>query len=477
MRRRDSLDALAGLLALVGDAIGVYAGFALATWIRFDSGWVPPLAPGVDPPRGPYYRGALVATAAFLLIFRALGLYRRPQLGRFEEKIPRLFRAVALGIFATMALTFLIRTEAPGTGAPFSFSRATVLISFFTILLTVGLERYLLFRYEWHLYRHRQHFSRCWILGTDAVAARLAQALRREPRLGARVAGFLRVGDESPDPGVPADQIRGTWEDLPALVERGEVDQVALTRGDIGSTRIMELMALCERNLVGFQMVPDLFRVLTSRVDVQTVGGIPLLGMSRWPLDYFWNRFIKRLEDIVGATIGLLLSAPVIAVAAILIKRSSPGPVFYRQERCGEDGRVFQLIKLRTMRVDAEAETGPVWAVENDPRRTPVGAFLRRHNLDELPQFWNVLKGDMSLVGPRPERPHFVEIFKDDVRRYMWRHAAKPGMTGWAQVNGLRGNTDIRERIAYDLFYLENWSLALDFKILAMTFFARRNAY
>jgi len=470
MRRRDNLDALAGLLAIVGDAVGVYAGFALAIWIRFDSGWIPPQAPGANPPRGPYYLGALAATGAFLLIFRALGLYRRPQLGRFEEKIPRLVRAVALGIVATMTLPFVIRTE-------FSFSRATVLVSFFTILLTVAIERYLLFRYEWHLYRHRQAFSRLWILGTDAVAARLAQALRREPRLGARVEGFLRIGGETPDPAVPADQVRGGLDDLAGWIERGAVDQVALTRGDLGAARIMDLMALCERNLVAFQMVPDLFRMLTSRVDVQTVGGIPLLGMSRWPLDFFWNRVAKRVEDIVGAAVGLLLSAPVIAVAAILIKRSSPGPVFYRQERCGEDGRTFQLIKLRTMRADAEAQTGPVWTVENDPRRTPIGAFLRRHNLDELPQFWNVLKGDMSLVGPRPERPHFVDRFKEDVRRYMWRHAAKPGITGWAQVNGLRGNTDIRDRIAYDLFYLENWSLALDFKILAMTLFARRNAY
>ncbi len=470
MRRRDNLDALAGLLAIVGDVVGVYAGFALAIWIRFDSGWVPPQAPGANPPRGPYFLGALAATLAFVLIFRVLGLYRRPQLGRFEEKIPRLVRAVALGIVATMTLPFVIRTE-------FSFSRATVLLSFFTILLTVGLERYLLFRYEWHLYRHRQAFSRLWILGTDAVAARLAQALRREPRLGARVEGFLRIDDESADPGIPSDQIRGGLDHLSGLVERGEADQVVLTRGDLGPARIMDLMALCERHWVAFQMVPDLFRMLTSRVDVQTIGGIPLLGMSRWPLDFFWNRVMKRLEDLAGAAVGLLLSAPVIAVAAILIKRSSPGPVFYRQERCGEDGRTFQLIKLRTMRVDAEAQTGPVWTVENDPRRTRVGAFLRRHNLDELPQFWNVLKGEMSLVGPRPERPHFVDRFKEDVQRYMWRHAAKPGMTGWAQVNGLRGNTDIRDRIAYDLFYLENWSLALDFKILAMTLFARRNAY
>jgi exopolysaccharide biosynthesis polyprenyl glycosylphosphotransferase len=233
----------------------------------------------------------------------------------------------------------------------------------------------------------------------------------------------------------------------------------------------------CERAMVSFNFVPDLFRLLTITMDIQTVEGIPILGTAKWPLDYFWNRTAKRLEDIAGALVGLFISAPFIVVAALLIKRSSPGPVFYRQERCGEKGRPFTIYKLRTMAVDAEQQSGPVWTVENDPRRTAVGSVLRAYNIDELPQFWNVLKGDMSLVGPRPERPHFVEQFKEDISRYMWRHSYRPGMTGWAQVNGLRGNTSIRERSKYDLYYLENWSLALDFKILARTLFTRTNAY
>ena len=233
----------------------------------------------------------------------------------------------------------------------------------------------------------------------------------------------------------------------------------------------------CERRLADFHMVPDMFSLLTSRVDVQTLDGIPLLGVSRWPLDFFWNRAVKRLADLAGSLVGLLLFAPVMALAALAIRLTSPGPVFYMQERCGEKGQVFRIWKLRTMKVDAESESGPVWTVENDPRRTRVGGFLRRWNIDELPQFWNVLAGDMSLVGPRPERPHFVEQFKEDIQRYMQRHAHKPGMTGWAQVNGLRGNTSIHDRIKYDLFYLENWSLALDFKIILRTLVSTRNAY
>ena len=201
------------------------------------------------------------------------------------------------------------------------------------------------------------------------------------------------------------------------------------------------------------------------------------IGIAPWPLERFWNRVLKRAEDIVGALVGLVVSAPIIAIAAPFIKRSSPGPVFYSQIRCGIGGRPFTIYKLRTMPTDAEAASGPVWTTEDDTRRTRVGAFLRRWNLDELPQFWNVLRGDMSLVGPRPERPHFVEQFKNDVGHYMTRHVSRPGITGWAQVNGMRGDTSIRDRVQYDLYYLENWSLSFDFKILLQTFFNRDNAY
>ncbi|MDZ4200516.1 MAG: sugar transferase, partial [Kiritimatiellia bacterium] len=445
MRRRDHLDVLASLLAGVGDAIGIYAGFLLAIRIRFFSGWIP-LFRDTIPDLNTYWLGAAIATGLLLLIFRALKLYVRPQLGRFEDGIPRLVRAVGLGVLLTMTLPFLLRSE-------YSFSRTTVALSFFTILLAVLIERYLLFRYEMHLYRHRKSSHRALILGTNSIAARLREVLHREPRLACRIAGFLRTGENDPlDPGIQAEEVLGRESELIEWLDRGEIDRVILTDGRLEPARVVDILMECERRVMLFQMVPDLFRVLTHKVDIQTVEGIPLLGVSQWPLDRLWNRVAKRAEDIVGAMVGLLISAPVLAVAAVCIKRSSPGPVFYRQERCGEGGRRFMLYKLRTMRMDAEAKSGPVWTTEEDPRRTRVGAFLRRYNLDELPQFWNVLRGDMSLVGPRPERPFFVEQFREDIRRYMWRHVSRPGLTGWAQVNGLRGNTDIRERLTYDMY-------------------------
>ncbi|MDD5482543.1 MAG: undecaprenyl-phosphate glucose phosphotransferase [Kiritimatiellae bacterium] len=472
MRVKDTSDVLASCAAVAGDALAVFTGFILATWLRFDSGVI--LLFHDAPPANLYLvysKAAALAVLLFVFIFHSLDLYARPQSGGFGDKIPRLIRATGLGILLSAALAFAIRTEPP-------FSRITVLLAFITVGLCVLLERYLLFRWELFMARRRSRVNQVIIIGTNSIAARLRKTLHNEPRLGARVVGFFRSFPVAPvHPSISADDIKGGLGDLKAFIEKKHVDQIILADMAVGTERMIELILLCEQSLIAFNLVPDLFHILTGGVDMQAIDDIPLLGVSRWPLDNFWNRLVKRAADMVGAAAGLALFAPVLLVLAFLIKRSSPGPAFFRQERCGEGGRKFQMIKFRTMRVDAESATGPVWAVENDPRRTKIGVFLRRYNLDELPQLWNVLRGEMSLVGPRPERPFFVEQFKEDINRYMWRHVSKPGITGWAQVNGLRGNTDIGERIKYDLYYLEHWSLAFDFKILLKTFLNRENAY
>ena len=316
------------------------------------------------------------------------------------------------------------------------------------------------------------------IVGAGPLAVHLKDTLQGEPRHRARVIGFLRAGAEEFDAAIPEAERLGVLDDLAGRLEAGDVDELIVANpSSVPPERLVDVIVEAERHMARFLMVPDVFRLLTSRVDVQNLGDVSLLGMGRWPLDYFWNRIAKRAEDVLGAVVALALAGPVILLAAALVRRTSPGPAFFRQQRCGESGRPFTLFKLRTMIDNAEAETGPVWTAPDDPRRTRIGAFLRRWNVDELPQLWNVLHGEMSLVGPRPERPEFVEQFKEHIGRYMWRHVSKPGITGWAQVNGLRGQTDLRERIRYDLWYLENWSLSLDFKILARTFVARKNAY
>jgi exopolysaccharide biosynthesis polyprenyl glycosylphosphotransferase len=470
MRERDTSDVLASAVAVGADAAAVFGGFALGTWVRFSSGWL-------SVPRGQpenlytlYLIGAAFATLVLLLVFHALGLFIRPQTGSFISKIPRLTRGVLAGALLTVVLAYAVKNEA-------DFSRLTIGMGVGLSLVFVLLERYILFRVEWNLARHSPRRNRVLVLGTDAVAAHLWRTLKREAMLRSRVIGFLRTDELKPDPEIAPEDIKGGVEQLAAFVGANEVDQIVLTNSRPGAERMMEILLLCERNLITFNMVPDLFHLMTASMDVQTLDDIPLLGLARWPLDHFWNRLLKRLEDVVGAVVGLFLAAPVLAAAAVLIKLDSPGPILYRQARCGEQGRVFTLYKLRTMGVDAERESGPVFAAEQDARRTRVGALLRRHSLDELPQLWNVLRGEMSLVGPRPERPHFVEKFKTDVGRYMWRHVSKPGITGWAQVNGLRGDTSIAERIKYDLYYLENWSLAFDFKIMARTLLAHETKY
>ncbi len=463
------MDALTSGLAVAADALAILAGFMAAVWVRFNSG----LIPVESWPPNLYFLygwGAAIATIIFLFIFRSLGLYVRPQIGSFSGKIPRLTRAIGIGILLTTALAFAFRTEPP-------ISRLTIGLSFLAITVLVMLERFLLFRLEINLARRELQSKRILIVGTDSVAAHLKRGLEGDPRLRSKVVGFIRTGTTETDASLPGYLVRGEVKDLESILDTHPADQIILSDSNIGHQRVLEIILACERNMITFNMVPDMFRIMTGSMDMQTIDDIPLLGVSRWPLDYFWNRVLKRMEDAVGAFVGLLAIAPLLAVVALLVKRSSPGPVFYKQKRCGENGKEFSIYKLRTMRTDAEKETGPVWTVENDPRRTRIGSFLRNTNIDELPQLWNVLRGDMSLVGPRPERPHFVEKFKDDIDRYMWRHVSKPGMTGWAQVNGLRGNTSIEERIKYDLYYLENWSLSFDFKILLRTLSARKNAY
>lgn len=469
MRSRDSFDAKCSLLAVVADAVAIFGGFLLAVWIRFDSGWIE-VTRG-HPPRGMYVYAAIVVTILLLLIFRGLGLYERPQYGHFIDKIPRLIRACGLGVLLAMALAFVIQIDPP-------FSRIATAIAFVTVTFFVVLERNILFASERHWAKYQAAKRRVILLGAGPLAVKLRAKLEGEPRRRCRIAACIPLPGETPDPALPEELIRQGLDQLPRMLEQDSIDAVVLTQTTaLPQEALVEIMLHCERNLADFMMVPDLFRLLTTQVDVQNVDDIPLLGVGKWPLDHFFNRLLKRMEDIVGALVGLMISAPIVAVAAVAIRRESPGPVFYKQVRCGEKGRCFTLYKLRTMRVDAEAGTGPVWTSPDDPRRTRVGSFLRAYNLDELPQFWNVLKGEMSLVGPRPERPHFVEQFKDDISRYMWRHVHKPGMTGWAQINGYRGQTDLQKRIELDLWYLENWSLSLDFKILTRTLFARKNAY
>jgi exopolysaccharide biosynthesis polyprenyl glycosylphosphotransferase len=270
----------------------------------------------------------------------------------------------------------------------------------------------------------------------------------------------------------------GSLHELQTILRKREIDVAVLTESEsLQREGVLAIAKACEIEHVQFKMIPHFFEVLVSGLSPDVIGDVQVLGVEDLPLAGYRNRSLKRVVDILGAIVGLVLSTPLILVFGALVYFESPGPIFYKQIRLGKGGRRFEMIKIRSMRPDVEPLGKPGWTQENDPRRLRIGAFLRKWNLDEVPQFWNVLVGQMSLVGPRPERPELIERFKRRIPHYQARHSCRPGMTGWAQVNGWRGNTDLEQRICHDIWYVENWDPWLDLKIMFLTFVRRDNAY
>jgi len=306
----------------------------------------------------------------------------------------------------------------------------------------------------------------------------VVETIEHHRELGFRVTGVLSRDLLLPDTTVRGAPVIGTTDDLEKVLRERPVDQVVLALPSEDMPLMKSLMERLALHTVDVKIVPDLFQYVTLYGGLEEFGGLPIVSLQGGPLEG-WNLVAKRAFDVLFSALALLILSPLMLITAVVVKLTSRGPVLYRQERMGMDGAVFPILKFRTMRVGSE-QAGPRMATAGDDRRTPVGALLRRTSLDELPQLFNVLRGDMSLVGPRPERPVFIEEFKRQIPKYHLRHKVKSGITGWAQINGLRGQTSIQKRIEYDLYYIENWSLLLDLKILLRTAlggFLSRNAY
>jgi exopolysaccharide biosynthesis polyprenyl glycosylphosphotransferase len=348
-----------------------------------------------------------------------------------------------------------------------------------TAIIFCTLGRALLLEIEQSLYSRGKELRNAVIIGSNATANRIFETLNNHPLLGYRLEGYFAESHVGADAPLSRARHLGTIADVaPKLVsEHIELVMMAMDAGD--HEAITRVVNECEGVNVEFLMVPDILELMAGNFMVREIEGIPFLRLKGVPMTT-WGRILKRTFDAGIAAILLLLFSPVLLAIALLIKLDSRGPVLFRQERIGIDGRNFDMLKFRSMKAEAESKSGPVFAREDDPRRTAIGTFLRKSSLDEFPQLINVLRGEMSLVGPRPERPFFVDRFKDNVPKYLDRHRVKTGMTGWAQVNGLRGNTSIEERIKYDVYYIENWSLWLDVKILLRTvraLFPSKHAY
>lgn len=315
------------------------------------------------------------------------------------------------------------------------------------------------------------------VIGSGVVGNQVVEKLRE-----AKDSGFNIIGYFTNDKTVPvfdSDPVVGKIKDAFSFIERDQVDQIWLAMPLTKVRQIRVILNSLKDTTADIRLVPDIFGFRLINHSVSDIAGLPVVNLSVTPMEGL-NRYLKAIEDKMLATCILLMISPLMLILALGVKLSSPGPIFYRQERVSWNGKSFYMYKFRSMPIDAETESGPVWAKAGEDRATRFGSFLRRTSLDELPQFWNVLKGDMSIVGPRPERPVFVEKFKDEIPGYMQKHKVKAGITGWAQVNGWRGDTDLNQRIEHDLHYIENWSLWLDIKIIFLTVFKgfiNRNAY
>jgi Undecaprenyl-phosphate glucose phosphotransferase len=317
------------------------------------------------------------------------------------------------------------------------------------------------------LQRRGKGAERVLIVGSGEVGRMILQKIQHTPGLGYQVVGFVDVNPtQSRVLGLP---VFGSIDDLPRVIEEQGIAEVIIALPEASHQELVGIVAQCEREKVSIRVFPDVFQIMASEVTISDLAGLPLLTIRDVALRG-WKLTLKRIVDIVFSSLFLFFMSPLMMLVALAIKLDSPGPVFFVQERMGLDAKPFKLLKFRSMRQDAEAN-GPGWTTKNDPRRTRVGAFIRKTSIDELPQFINVLMGDMSVVGPRPEQPAYVEQFRQSIPRYMERHREKAGITGWAQVNGLRGDTSIAERTKYDLWYIENWSLWLDFRIMLRTVF------
>jgi Undecaprenyl-phosphate glucose phosphotransferase len=440
----------------LGDLCMVALCWLAAYYVRFFAPVVP-VTKGV-PDLELYLTLLGLVLVVYGVVLQAIGLYRRPW-ARLNQLAWPVFQACTLGVTIAIAITWFLK--------PYEFSRL-VFVHFYVFIIVTMLAYRPILRRVWSRFAPGYTSERVLIVGVDDLGRLVAGKIQKQPVLGLNIVGFLtctpsKVGSEVD--GLP---ILGMYNEIQEVIARHQVHVVVVALPLAAHELIIQVMNDVSEEMVDVQVVPDLFRYISLRGTVEEFDGLPIIGLRSTPLEG-WNRVLKRWVDIVGSLVGLVLLGPLMIALAIGVKLSSPGPVFYRQKRMGLDGKLFNMLKFRSMRVDAEEDCGPVWACEDDPRRTRLGAFMRRTSLDELPQFFNALKGDMSLVGPRPERPEFISDFKTKVPRYMLRHKMKAGITGWAQINGWRGNTSLERRIEHDLYYIENWSLVLDFKIMALT--------
>lgn len=459
---------IVGGLFRVVDCAVIGSAWLASYWVRFDLGLIA-VTKGL-PEFDTYASLTPLVILIWAIVLSAFKVYQSGRMLRRTDEAFAMIKAHAAAMLFFISLTYLFSEYRYSRIVMLSFGiLGGLFLVIFRAILRNGLRAI----------RRRGHNLRyVLVVGEGGAVEHLIRRLDRFPELGLRVLGII-VDGKAKDSPLYGKKVLGAYADLPRLIRETHADQVMIALPRNQTSELDSLLRSIKDETMDLILIPDVHEYVTLGCRVEDFDGLPIVNLNESPLEG-WGSPVKRVTDFFLATFALLILLPVFFVIALAVKLTSRGPIFYGQERLGLDGRKFKMFKFRSMRVDAEKETGAVWAVKGDDRRTPIGAFLRSTSLDELPQFWNVWVGDMSLVGPRPERPVFVDQFRHEIPHYMLRHKVKAGITGWAQVNGWRGDTSLERRIECDLFYIRNWSYWLDIKILFLTVFkgfVNKNAY
>ena len=456
------------ILLVIIDVLVISLSLLCSIWLRFKSTL---FAPGGHLGFYSYLLFLIFAVIpVYLILYFAFGLYkpRRTYKNIFSEAT-QLIKVNIVAFFALVSILFIINQP--------DFSRIMLFLmaiigTFFGII-----ERFAIRSVLKNLRVNHKNLKHILIVGDNELAFTFARKIRENPYLGFVVSGFLgrsvHVGEE-----IEGSTVIGAFKDLDYVLENNRYDRVVLAIPLKYYYKINELVESCEKVGIKAEIIPDYIRYFPAQPSVDMIEDIPIINIRYVPLDDNFNKFLKYTSDYIISIIAIIITSPIMIITAIAIKLTSPGPVIFKQERMGHNGEIFEMYKFRSMKVQDPSEEKSEWTTPDDPRKTKVGDFIRKTSIDELPQFFNVLKGDMSVVGPRPERPYFVEQFKETIPKYMVKHQVKPGLTGWAQIHGCRGDTSIKKRIEYDIEYVENWHMGLDLAIMIKTALKKNpNAY
>ena len=456
-------------LHVVIDALVIIFSYTAARYLRFKSGIFE-----LDPwflSLQEYMKALLIIVPGYLILYYAFQLYtpKRVQGRRYEAW--HIIQANTIGLMAYILILYLTKQS--------DFSRTMFFVFFCVNVFSEVTVRNIIREGLRNMRKKGYNQKHILLIGYSRAAEQYIDRILSNPEWGYIVRGIL--ADNKPrGTEYRGIKVLGRVENLTIILPQNKLDEIAITLGLAEYHKLEHIVSMCEKSGVHTKFIPDYNNIIPTKPYTEDLLGLPVINIRHVPLSNALNAFSKRCVDLFGAIVALILFSPVMAVVSVIIKATSPGPLIFRQERIGLQNKPFPMYKFRSMVVQDAASEKAKWTVQNDPRVTPIGKFIRKTSIDELPQLFNVLKGDMSLVGPRPERPQFVEKFREEIPRYMVKHQVRPGLTGWAQVNGYRGDTSIRKRIEHDLYYIENWTLGFDFKILFLTFFkgfVNKNAY